>query len=271
MPSYKDLVDDEGGNESEAAQAIMWTIAEAVVSDSAGSMVVLMNSLYDLVNEAKSEDEDILRNPQFIANGHTTGKSPKTQKYFKYRKKVSMFSTASSIASELASGATQVSVGDIAMDSNAVGSTAGHIAKLCAIGKRYKKSDTITGWVKAIQRAKTAKLSLRSASLASAFIPIAGLSLGASVVNALAAAGVKISLGGLMARVAMELHWRAYQEVTISSVFSKASGPVGPASAILYELFTKRGMSRIWGKHDVGAIIREPGGWMAVHDKLMLI
>jgi len=79
------------------------------------------------------------------------------------------------------------------------------------------------------------------------------------------------TLSKLVARTAMEVHWRAYQETVISSVLSSRAGPVGPASAMFYEIFTKRSFTRIFGKHDTAALIREPGGWMALNDKLMLM
>ena len=48
-------------------------------------------------------------------------------------------------------------------------------------------------------------------------------------------------------------------------------GSVGPASRIVWELFTKRGITRILGAYDIAAIVNEPAGWMAINDKLLLI
>ncbi|MGI4960046.1 MAG: hypothetical protein ACRYGI_20945 [Janthinobacterium lividum] len=45
----------------------------------------------------------------------------------------------------------------------------------------------------------------------------------------------------------------------------------GPASAIVWEIFTKRGATRVFGTYDVAAVVKEPAGWMALGDKLMLI
>lgn len=45
----------------------------------------------------------------------------------------------------------------------------------------------------------------------------------------------------------------------------------GPATEIIWELFTKRGATRLLGKYDVQALIEEPAGWMAIADKLLLI
>lgn len=52
-------------------------------------------------------------------------------------------------------------------------------------------------------------------------------------------------------------------------------GMVGPeaggASSIIWEMFTKRGATRIFGAYDIAALIREPAGWLALGDKFMLI
>jgi len=73
--------------------------------------------------------------------------------------------------------------------------------------------------------------------------------------------------------VANEIHWRASQEQFLSgTVLGKGTGgAVGPASRIVWELFVKRGMTRILGKYDVDALVSEPAGWHAISDKLLLI
>jgi hypothetical protein len=61
-------------------------------------------------------------------------------------------------------------------------------------------------------------------------------------------------------------------ETRISGAFGGAAGqPQGPAGAIMYEIFTKRGFTRVFGKYDTAAIMREPSGWLALNDKLMLM
>ena len=37
------------------------------------------------------------------------------------------------------------------------------------------------------------------------------------------------------------------------------------------ELFTRRGATRIFGKYDVDQFVKEPCGWMAISDKILLI
>jgi len=45
----------------------------------------------------------------------------------------------------------------------------------------------------------------------------------------------------------------------------------GPASKIIWEIFTKRGATWLLGPYDIPALISEPAGWMALGDKLTLI
>ncbi|MCB8881049.1 hypothetical protein ACELLULO517_12455 [Acidisoma cellulosilytica] len=62
--------------------------------------------------------------------------------------------------------------------------------------------------------------------------------------------------------------WPARQNTT----FAQRTGPdAGPASSIIWEIFTKRGATRLLGRYDVASIIAEPAGWMALADKLLLI
>lgn len=263
---------DIRGNATEAFEAISWQVAGAVAGDAAMPLVAYLQMCYEMANEIKKPEEELASNPQFIMNGHSGRASPKTKGYFGYRKGLTIFSSAAGFSSKLASTATQVDVGGIIKESNAIGWSIGHLCKVRAIGARYRQSQTITRWVDAVQTAKGLKIAVRSVDLAGAAIPIGAVGLGTGVASAVAKAGIKVTIGGLMGRVAMELHWRAYQEITISRVLVAPNGKaVGPASGILYELFTKRGITRIFGPHDIANIVKEPAGWLAVRDKLMLM
>ena len=66
---------------------------------------------------------------------------------------------------------------------------------------------------------------------------------------------------------AMAVHWRAFQETTFGSRY----GRPGPAMDLMNELFTRRVHRVFGGSYDVKALIREPAGWVALNDKLMLI
>jgi len=143
-----------------------------------------------------------------------------------------------------------------------------------AAGKRFKRSETVTRWVDGMILAKGMKLGVRGAGLAGAAIPIPAVGLATNIATTVAKLGIKVTLSKLIMRVSMEVHWRAYQEIVMAGglgVRGAKGGPAGPASAMFYEVFTKRSFTRIFGKYDTETFIREPGGWMALNDKLMLM
>lgn len=63
----------------------------------------------------------------------------------------------------------------------------------------------------------------------------------------------------------------------ISTIFDDATGGVlgrnvGPASRIYWEIFTRRTATFLFGgRHEIAQLVSEPCGWLALHDKLMLI
>lgn len=255
--------------EKDDAEAVAWCVIESLASmdNTASAVVSAIHLLRDCYGADAQTETGIIANPFFLDNGHS-GLSPKTVSYLTSRKFKSLGSGGLSLASSLATGVTMVDVAGIAREGSAVGTTAGHMIGIKAAGSRFKNSVTINGWIDAMMKAKAAKLGMRSVGLVGAAVPIPAVGLTVNVVKTLAGLGIKLTLGKLILRVAMEVHWRAYQEVIIGRSTDRA---IGPASAMVYELFTKRSFTRILGKYDTNKIIREPGGWMAINDKLMLM
>jgi hypothetical protein len=115
-------------------------------------------------------------------------------------------------------------------------------------------------------------MTVRGTSLVGACIPIPAAGLTTGLVAAAVNAGAKLTLSKACIATSLELHWRARQEQFMSGkVLRAGTGKIGPASRIVWELFTKRGVTRILGKYDIDGIVHEPAGWMAINDKLMLI
>ena len=253
------------------AEDVCWCVVESVASidDTASNLISVIHFLREAYG-AEEADEKVIPNPAFLANGHD-GLSPKSRKYFTGRTFKGLGGSAVSLAGGLASGVTAVDVGSILREGSAVGTTAAHLVGIKAAGKGFKKSETVTRWVDAMLKAKVAKIGVRGVGLAGAAIPIPAVGLATNIATTVAKLGIKVTLSKLVARTAMEVHWRAYQETVIAGAFGARGGPVGPASAMFYEIFTKRSFTRIFGKHDTAALIKEPGGWMALNDKLMLM
>lgn len=253
------------------AEDVCWCVVESVASadDTASNLISVIHFLREVYG-AEDADEKVIPNPAFLANGHD-GLSPKTRKYFTGRTFKGLGGSAVSLAGGLASGVTAVDVGSILREGSAVGTTAAHLIGIKAAGTGFKKSETVTRWVDAMLKAKVAKIGVRGVGLAGAAIPIPAVGLATNIATTVAKLGIKVTLSKLVARTAMEVHWRAYQETVIAGAFGARGGPVGPASAMFHEIFTKRSFTRIFGKHDTAALIKEPAGWMALNDKLMLM
>jgi len=271
----------QGGGKNELGQGdaeeLLWTVIE-LIANVGGSGAVAVVQVINLLKSAGDtglfdEDyaDDLVPNPYFVVNGHD-GQSPTTKRYLRNRGFKSLGSAVVGIAGGAGSGVTQVDVLGAIKAGNAIGTTTAHMIGVSAAGRGFRRSETITGWISAIEKAKAAKLGVRSADLAGAVIPVAGLGLATSAATAIAKLGVKLTLGKLIARTAMEVHWRAHVETRISGAFGGGEGqPQGPASAIMYEIFTKRGFTRVFGRYDTAALMREPSGWLALNDKLMLM
>lgn len=250
------------------AEDVCWCVVESIssINDSASAIVSAIHFLRDVYGFDDGGDSKTIPNPCFLANGHE-GASPKTRKYFSGRAWKTLGGGAVSLAGGLGSSVTMVDTGGILKEGNAVITTTGHLLGIKAAGSRFKKSETVTRWVDAMIKAKAAKMGVRGAGLAGASIPIPAVGLTVNIATTVAKLGIKVTLGKLLTRTAMEVHWRAYQELVIG----RSQKPCGPASAMFFEIFTKRGFTRIFGKYDTVALIREPGGWMALEDKLKLI
>lgn len=216
-------------------------------------------------------DRNEVPNPWFVFNGHEDQESPKTKKYLKNRGYKSKGATAITFVGGLASAETGgVNVGGLAVHGNAVGSTAMHMIKIQAIANSYKQTQTISQWCNVVMAAKAAKAGIRGTQLAGAAIPFA--SLPTSIATAIAKAGVKLTMTNLCYATAANIHWRAYQEQAISRGLNLGTGrDVGPASRIYWEIFQRRGATRIFGQYDTAKLISEPCGWRALGDKLLLI
>jgi hypothetical protein len=249
------------------------TVLDAVTPVPFGHLNTAVQSIYSTITaKGKTEGAELTPNPWFIFNGHDEGGYAVTQKYLRGRIAKGLGATAVAVAGELASGATYVDVGGILQHGNATGSTAIHIHKLRAIAAGHRQSRTITDWLDVVIKMKAIKTGMRGSQLVVSCIPVPMVGTIAGVVGAAAKVGVKLTMTKVCLATSADIHWRAFQEQAISGAVGGGRGAkVGPASRIVYELFTRRGATRIFGKYDVDAMIREPAGWMAVYDKLTLI
>lgn len=255
------------------AEDVAWFVIESISSGHAGlaGLVTVVHHVRNLYGLEDDGEHSIVPNPFFGANGHE-GRSPGTREYLTGRGFKNVGGSLLATLGEAASAVTVVDLVGIGQHGSASASTVMHMVKIKAVGSNFKRSETITRWVDAILKAKSAKVAVRGTGLAAAAIPIPAVGLGVGIGTTVAKLGIKLTLGKLVARTSMEIHWRAYQEQVISGgIRGGSTGAVGPASAMFTEIFKRRGATRIFGKYDIDRLIREPGGWMALNDKLMLI
>lgn len=237
-----------------------------------------------LVSRAKTAAKrafglDLVPNPFFVLNGICDAddeSSPHTASYLRGRLGKSLGSTAQSLTTGSLKAFTVVDPTTMAMAGASIGSTIAHMLMLSKLAQKWKNSTTVTGWIDLILKLKVAKLGHKTLAVVSASIPylppgtslaIEALAKIPSIAGVGESVAVSLAGGAIIKRVAIELHWRAYRE----QVLARTGGAVGPASAILVELFTKRAQTRLLGKHNTDALVKEPAGWMAIADKIGLL
>lgn len=263
-------------------EELVWIVVECiagVIDGATGTNIAGLSggglqSFRNLTTQRNARKIGISPNPWFVFNGqddqNEAGKT--TRNYLRNRNIKGLAGGLFGLAGVGTSQLTQVDVAGIAMHTNAVASTSIHLVKLKAIAEGYKQSRTIASWIDMIMKLKGFKAAIRGSQLAGAAIPVGAVGIVTSIVAAGLRIGIKLTHTKACLITSADLHWRAFQEQKLAGAFGGGSGAgVGPASKILYELFTRRGATRIFGKYDVDQIIQEPSGWMAVNDKIMLM
>lgn len=225
--------------------------------------------LMDLAGQVESKiGKSMDPNPLFIWHGYEESTHVATLKYLQHRKHLN---NAGLVTGLLGSGIAVVSVVNvvaIGQGLNALGATGKHLEHFLALAEKFKRSDTLKQWLGLLIRMKTLKASLRSGELALTVSGLCGTgAIAATIALTIAKFGSQAKLKTLCNFVAMHLHWRAFQE----TILLRGAAGTGPATRILQELFTRRSLTQHFGEHNVAALIREPGGWMAIADKLLLI
>jgi hypothetical protein len=263
------VASEGGGNKEE----VFWGVIEATTSILDECDVPLVGVIaggakliYDAVKSRKGEPSAV-PNPWFVWNGHDDNPTWYTREYMKHREYKGLASGAISLAGSAASGVTFVDVGGILQHGNALGSTGAHLIRFKQIASSYKQSRTISNWLGVVIKMKMIKAGIRGAGLVGASVPVPAMGAVTGVLATAGKIGAKLTMTKVCLATSADLHWRAYQELTLSRTF----GGTGAALRIVRELFTRRGATRIFGKYNVEEIVREPNGWLAINDKLMLI
>lgn len=268
-----------GGNTASTEDTVLFVadtlsnVLDGVTGGAFGTINTACQTLYSAMKAGADSNDSLVPNPWFVVNGHEDADNTRTMRYLGSRAWKSIGGSALSLAGTAASAGTGgVNVADIGIHANALGSTGAHMVGLIAIAsdKRYKEARAVQDWLKLVLAMKTAKAGIRTGSLIGGIVP--GAALPAGIATTVAKMGIKLTLSKACLTTSAAIHWRAYQEQRISGGLGLGSGGrIGPASRIFWEIFTRRGATALFGKYDIDALVREPGGWLALNDKLMLL
>jgi hypothetical protein len=268
-----------GGNSASTEDTVLFVadtlsnVIDGVTGGAFGTINTACQTLYKSMKASADSNDPLIPNPWFVLNGHEDAENTRTLRYLESRAWKSIGSSSLSLAGTAASASTAgVNVADIAIHGNAVLSTDAHLDSLIAIAsdKRYKEARAIQDWLRLVVAMKRAKAGVRAGSLLGGIIPGAAVPVG--IATTVAKMGIKLTMSKACLTTSAAIHWRAYQEQKISGGLKLGTGGrIGPASRIFWEIFTRRGLTAMFGKYDIDALVREPGGWLALNDKLMLI
>lgn len=217
------------------------------------------------------DSRSVMPNIHFVQNGLEDADSVLTAAYFRGRGFKLVGGAAVAAGGGIASGVTAgVNVGSGAKAVNAGGSTLVHLQVLQALAKNraWEKSTTVQEWLNLCIAVKKHKLGVRGADLAGVH---AFTAIPAALAAAFLKARVKLKYETIVMNTAAEIHWRAFQEQTFARSFGGPKVTGGPATAIFNEVFTKRGFTRLFGRYNAPALIREPAGWLPLADKLNMM
>lgn len=266
------------------AFAVCCAVGDVVIGQTTGFDLEVMGKLATLVDIGKSTKEAMephLRgvNPYFITHKvdelDTTNHSPKCKRYFKMRRIKRIGGSITSGVGSVLGSVTQVNVLGLARHGRAEASTALHLYRFHAMSKQVKQSRFLSDLIAVMIKAKGIKAGVRGAQFVSDTIPqaLAGGSIISAVVGGVGsvAGGMAMKkMSGAITLAAIEMHWRAYQELKVGAAFGGGSGP---AMRMIRELMNSPVLDKVKPLAGVPAdvYIREPFGHLVIRDKLMLI
>jgi len=257
------LLDTAPTKGSDIEHILMWCAAQADKPEIARRVLV---GIYGF----DQGDGQSFPNPLFLANG-LTGQSPKTNNYLGGRLLKKGGANLAARAGDVAGTWTlNINVVSVARQVNSGYSSARHLEALRnMVTGATKQSETLRAWFDMVIQIKGNKYVGSVIDLGGSFVPVPGGALAANVLKKMLLSAPKEAV---VARLAMEIHWRAMQEVSISSTLggSNKDEGAGPASSIFYNIFTKYGATSILGSYDKTALVKEPAAWIALRDKLLL-
>lgn len=276
MPDYKAAYDSmahvlKGIHRPEPSEVALIAVECVAKVMENSPLEVLVKSIDALRKLTRAGSIAYVPNPWFVFNRIGEGTASVATEAFLKRECLTAAATAGfqgvGIAAHGATGG--VDVAGVAVHGSAVGTSGAHAAKLLAISRegRYRDSKTIQDWLAFVIKMKAMRAALHVAAGTTALIPFA--SLPGKLATAVVGLGIKMTLTSACYHTAAAIHWRAYQEAVLTRHLGGNSAPAGPAGRIFWEVFTRRGFTRVFGQDRIGELILEPAGWRALGAKLI--
>ncbi len=274
--SKKKAYEVGGAVASEAAMIGMSKAGEALEAATGFPVTVLLEaglSVYELREAAKNHK--LIPNPRLLMNGHTSGDSEHTRYYLKMRRMKKFrnsFGDALGIGLQVAQDAATFGVGGV----NVVGlvkhsmchaSALAHLARLELLARKVDQSEYLTALIRDMMKVIAAKASLHAGKQAAALIPNSLASNLVSAAVSLGAAGTAALMRELINRIAVEVHFRAYVELTIGKIYGNA---YGPAARMAQELMNPTWAIDLTPKQKVRGYMLERAGYLVLKDKMAI-
>ncbi len=249
-----------------------------VIEEFSGFPVTLLleagMTIYEIIEAV--EKNEMIANPKLMLHGLGEGNSPQVKHYMRVRKAkkiggaiYSFTGTGLQVGLDVAGfGMGGVDAFGLAKHGAAEASTVAHLTRLAILSRKVKGSRYLTDLLEDIVKVKLAKATVRGGKLAAAAIPNSIASNVVSIAVSLGAATASSLLKELVNRVACELHWRAYQELTIGRVHG---GGFGPACKMVQEIMNHTLSTDFVPTPDTKKFLLEPGGYLVIKDKLSML
>ena len=264
-----------------ASEAAMMGLSKAgqAIEDATGFPVTVLLeagvSLHEIYDAAKKHKP--IPNPELLLRGHDDIPSPAIQHYLKMRrlKKLrSSFGDAVGLGLQVTQDVATFGVGGV----NVIGaikhgsshaSALAHLARLGQLASKVRQSRYLHGLIMDMMKVKSANASVHAGKLAAALIPNSIASNVVSIAVSLGATGTEALMRELVNRVATEVHWRAFQELTIGKIGGRNG--FGPATRMAQELMNPTWATDLTPKDKVRTYMLEPAGYLVIKDKLAVL
>ncbi len=259
----------------EVAEEMAWEASGAIASALEGPLpVTVAMSLCRLARDTSQNVgvDEMVANPLFAAHGLEPDKmnwitygtcSPVTQRFLKKKKHKA---NAKSAANQAGKYVKIINPAKLLTGVNATYSSSRHIHSLRALLSKYRSYRDMSEMITMVLDNKKLSCGHAISTAISSGVPFSGTPV--TMAKSISKTSYKAMNGQKVVYFSIWLHFKAWREMRVASFFGGTSGPQGPASELFFEIFTRRGFTSLFGKHDVMGLLNEPCGWMALQKKM---